>query len=53
MDKTAKWHGGGTEGEEYMKASVKVVIPEKKWWRHFAGNKVFTDIQEAINSLAT
>ena len=51
MNKTAKWHGGGTEGEERMSASAKVFTPETKWWRHFAGSKVFTNIQEGINSV--
>jgi hypothetical protein len=76
MDKTAKLDGGGTEGEEWMAASTKVVkgiftvfnpqtfnmvggstfngktdTTEAKWWRHFESNKIFTNIQQAIDSL--
>ena len=51
MDKTAKWHGGGTEGEEYVACTVKVMLPENKFWRHLKSSQIFTSIQEAIDSL--
>ena len=78
MDKTAKLHGGGTEGEEYMAASSKVskglfqifnsqtfnmsggstfngktVTTEAETWRKFPSNRIFTNIQEAIDALVT
>jgi hypothetical protein len=52
MDKTVKSYGGGTEGEEYVACSAKVMTPETKWNRHVDSSKLFTSIQEAINSLA-
>ena len=43
--------GGGTEGEEYVACSAKVMLESEKYWRLFAGNKVFSNIQAAIDSL--
>jgi len=50
VNKEVKICGGGTEGEEYVACSAKV-MPTDKWWRHFDKNKIFETIQEAIDSL--
>jgi hypothetical protein len=44
--------GGGSEGEEYLACSAKVMTPEGKWWRRFEGENVFTSVQEAIDNVA-
>ncbi len=51
MDKKIQIYGGGEEGEEWIRCTVKVMLPEKKWWRHMKADKVFTDIREAIDNI--
>jgi hypothetical protein len=43
--------GGGSEGDEFIACSAKVLL-ESQWWRNFPASKVFTSIQSAINSLS-
>jgi hypothetical protein len=52
VKKAVKISGGGTEGEEYVACSVKVMLSSSQQWRIIQANKVFTDIQTAVNSLA-
>ncbi len=52
MNRKLQIHGGGTESEEWIACSAKVMKTEVKWWRHIKATKVFTDIQGAIDSIA-
>lgn len=52
MKKQVKVSGGGTEGEEWVACTVKVMPSTNVFWRRMKADKVFTDIQEAIDSLA-
>jgi hypothetical protein len=51
MDKKAQIQGGGTEGEEWVRCTHKVMKPASQYWRRFPGTKVFTTIQEGVDGL--
>jgi hypothetical protein len=51
MDKKVDMTGGGTEGEEWVRCTHKV-MPNDAWWRRFPGNKVFRTLQEAMNDIS-
>jgi hypothetical protein len=51
-DKKVVIQGGGTESEEYMACSAKVMQSSDKWWRLYQASQIFTNIQSAINSVS-
>jgi hypothetical protein len=42
--------GGGSEGEEWIRCTQKV-MPVNPWWRRFPANKIFSTLQGAMNDI--